>query len=202
MTVIAWDGKTLAADRQATANGVLHQITKIRKITKGRKKGWLIANAGSAATGGLLMDWFESGAEPKHFPYEYQTKDGYAATLIAISPDGLIHKYEHLPLPIIFEDEFYADGSGKEMALGAMAMGADAVTAIQVVCSMETECGVGIDSFDLKEKSNARARSKGKADKAGAKDGSAGKATASAKRTARPANKTSSVAKKSSGGRV
>lgn len=159
MTVIAWDGKALAADRQATANGVLHTITKIRKITKGKKKGWLIANAGSAATGGLLMDWFESGAVPSQFPYEYQTKDGFAATLIAISPEGLIHKYEHLPLPIVFEDDFYADGSGKEMAMGAMAMGADAETACQVVCSMETECGVGIDVVYLKEgKKNGKKR--------------------------------------------
>ena len=203
MTCIAWDGKTLAADRQATANGVLHSMTKIRKITKGKKRGWLIANAGAAATGGLLMDWFEAGADPKHFPYEYQKLDGYVATLIAISPQGAIHKYEHLPLPIVFEDDFYSDGSGKDMAMGALAMGADAATAVQVACTYEAECGVGIDVVHLKEeRKNARAGSKGKTDKAGTQNGRARKATASSKRTTRSTGKASTVAKKSRGGRV
>lgn len=202
MTVIAWDGKTLAADKQATDNGVLHQITKIRKITKGKKKGWLIANAGSAASGSLLMDWFETGADPRTFPYEYQKDDKFWAALLAISPTGVVHKYEHLPIPVILEDDMYALGSGKDMAIGAMAMGADAATAVQVVCTYETDCGVGIDVVHLTEKKSARARPKGKTDKAGAKNGSARKATASGKRTTRPANKTSSVAKKPRGGRV
>lgn len=202
MTVLAWDGKTLAADKQATENGVLHQITKIKRITKGKNKGWLIGNAGSAASGQLLMDWFETGADPKHFPYEYQKTDGLFATLLAISPQGIVHRYEHLPIPIVFEDEFYAMGSGKDMAMGAMAMGADAVTAVQVVCTYETECGVGIDVIHLKEKKNARARSNRKTDKAGAKNGGAGKTAAPSKRTARSTNKATAVAKKSSGGRV
>lgn len=202
MTVIAWDGKTLAADKQATENGVLHAITKIRKITKGKKKGWLIANAGVAATGNLLMDWFEAGADPHHFPYENQKTDGFNAYILAISPDGVIHRYEHLPIPIIFEDEFYAMGSGKDMAIGAMAMGADAVTAVQVVCTYETECGVGIDAVHLTEKKNARARPKRKTDKAGDEDGRTGKATASAKRKSRSTSKATTVAKKSRGGRV
>lgn len=151
MTVIVWDGKTLAADRQATENGVLHTITKIRKITKGKNKGWLIGNAGVAASGALLMDWFEAGADPKNFPYEYQKTDGLHAALVAISPEGKIHKFEHLPIPIVFEDGFYAMGSGKDMAIGALAMGADAVGAVEVVCTYESECGVGIDAIKLKE---------------------------------------------------
>lgn len=203
MTVIAWDGKTLAADKQATENGVLHQITKIRKVTKGKNKGWLIANAGVAATGALLMDWFEAGSDPKSYPYEYQKMDGFGAALIAISPQGVVHKFEHLPMPIIFEDEFYAAGSGKDMAIGAMAMGADAATAVQVVCTYETECGIGIDVVHLKEeKKNARAGSKGKTDTAGTQNGRTRKATAPAKRSARPSNKATAVAKKSRGGRV
>lgn len=203
MTVIAWDGKTLAADKQATENGVLHQITKIRKVTKGKNKGWLIANAGVAATGALLMDWFEMGADPKTYPYEYQKMDGFGATLIAISPKGVIHKFEHIPMPIVFEDEFYAAGSGKDMAIGAMAMGADAATAVQVVCTYETECGVGIDVVHLtQEKKNARAGSKRTTNKDGAKNGRARKTATPAKRSARSTNKATHVAKKSRGGRV
>ena len=158
MTVIVWDGKALAADRQATENGVLHTMTKIKKITKGKKKGWLIGNAGVAASGALLMAWFESGAEPSQFPYEYQKTEGLHAALLAISPEGVIHKFEHLPIPIVFEDDFYAMGSGKDMAMGALAMGADAAQAVEIVCTLETECGVGIDVVYLKDKGKKRGK--------------------------------------------
>jgi ATP-dependent protease HslVU (ClpYQ) peptidase subunit len=202
MTVIVWDGETLAADKQATENGVLHTITKIRKVAKGKYKGWLLGNAGSAASGQMMMDWFEVGADPRTFPYENQKTEGLCAYLIAISPQGVIHRYEHLPIPIIFEDEFYAIGSGKDMAIGALAMGADAATAVQVVCTYETDCGVGIDVLPLKEKQRARAGSKGKTDKAGDETGRIRKAAAPAKRAARPASKATQVAKQSRGGRV
>jgi hypothetical protein len=152
MTVIVWDGQRLVGDKQATEGGILQTVTKVRKITSGKHKGWLIGAAGATAQCNMMMGWFEAGADPNKFPHALQKEDGFAAHMIAISPQGVVHKYEFVPFPIIFEDTFYASGSGRDLAIGALAMGADAVRAAEVACTYCSECGVGLDVVELRTK--------------------------------------------------
>lgn len=152
MTVIVWDGQKLVGDKQATEGGILQTVTKVRKITSGKHKGWLIGAAGATAQCNMMMGWFEAGADPNKFPHALQKEDGFAAHMIAISPQGVVHKYEFVPFPIIFEDTFYASGSGRDLAIGALAMGADAVRAAEVACTYCSECGVGLDVVELRTK--------------------------------------------------
>lgn len=152
MTVIVWDGQKLVGDKQATEGGILQTVTKVRKITSGKHKGWLIGAAGATAQCNMMMGWFEAGADPNKFPHALQKEDGFAAHMIAISPQGVVHKYEFVPFPIIFEDTFYASGSGRDLAIGALAMGADAVKAAEVACTYCSECGVGLDVVELRTK--------------------------------------------------
>lgn len=151
MSVIVWDGKTLAADRQVTDGGMIRQTTKIRSITKGKFKGFLMGAAGATATANLMMDWFEAGADPRFFPYEYMKSDQLGATLVVITQDKDIFRYDHLPVPIIMEDEHYATGSGRDFAYGALSMGADAQRAVEVACEHSTECGVAIDIIEWRK---------------------------------------------------
>ena len=166
MTVIVWDGKQLAADKQATEGGLLQTVTKVRKITTGRHKGWLLAAAGATAQCNMMMGWFEAGADPNKFPHSLQKEDSFAAHMIAISPEGVVHKYEFVPFPIVFEDKFYAAGTGRDLAIGALAMGADAVTACEVACTYSTECGVGMDVVQLSPKRKPKPKVKAPAKKA------------------------------------
>lgn len=151
MTVIVWDGSILAADKQATDDGVRRTVTKIRKVTRGRMKGYLMGGSGPCSQANALMDWFESGANPNHFP-KYQDSDNLAAVLTVITPEKLILRYEFQPSPIVFEDEQYATGSGRDIAYGALEMGADAVSAVEVVCKYMADCGMGIDAIELHPK--------------------------------------------------
>lgn len=141
MSVIVWDGKLLASDSQVTDGSMRRTTTKIRRVEKGKFKGFLLGAAGATATANLLMDWFEQGAKPEHFPYEYAKSDMLSATLVAITKDKVILRYDHLPVPIIMEDEVYCTGSGRDFAYGAIAMGADAIKAVEVACQYSTECG-------------------------------------------------------------
>lgn len=150
MSVIVWDGKKLAADKQVTDGGLLRTTTKIRKVTKGKFKGFLIGACGATATANLLMDWFEVGAKPEHFPYEYAKSNEFGATLMVITDTKAIFRYDHLPVPIIMEDKMYATGSGRDFAYGALSMGADAVKAVEVACELSIECGIGIDVLTWK----------------------------------------------------
>lgn len=151
MTIIVWDGKTLAADKQATDDGVKRTVTKIRRVKSGPTKGCLIAGSGPCGQANALMDWFEDGADPELFP-KYQDSDQLAAILTVITPEKKILRYEYCVTPIVFEDEQYCTGSGREIAYGALALGADAVTAVSVACEYLIDCGMGIDKLTLKGK--------------------------------------------------
>lgn len=151
MTIIAWDGETLAADKQATDDGVRRTVTKIRRVEKGKLKGYLMGGSGCCSQANMMMDWFEAGANPDHFP-KYQDHDNYAAVLTVITPDKTILRYEFQPVPIVFEDDQYATGSGRDIAYGAMAMGADAVSAVAIVSEHMVDCGMGIDALELHPK--------------------------------------------------
>lgn len=201
MSVVVWDGKTLAADRQVTDGSMVRTTTKIRVIKTGKFKGYLVGAVGATATANLMMDWFEAGARPEYFPYEYMKSDSLGASMVVITQDKDIWRYDHLPVPIVMEDEEYATGSGRDFAYGAMSMGADAAKACEIACTHSTECGVAIDVIEWR-KINARKGSKGKADNAGAKNGRARKATTPSKRAARSAVQAVNVVKKLSGGRV
>lgn len=145
MTVIVWDGEALAADKQATNSGVKRTVTKIRRV-----RDHLIGGAGDWDACLLLMDWFEDGADQEKYPAVQKDKERWAGLLV-ISPDGQVIKYEQEPVPMIFEDKFYTMGSGRELALGALEMGADAAKAVEVACKYEHNCGMGVDVLRLRE---------------------------------------------------
>jgi hypothetical protein len=151
MTVIVWDGEILAADKQATDDGVRRTVTKIRRVEKGRLKGFLMAGSGACSQANTMMAWFESGANPSRFP-KYQEDPNLSAVLTIITPDKLILRYEYTPNPIVFEDAQYCTGSGRDIAYGALYMGANAIEAVEVVCEYMSDCGMGIDAIYLNEK--------------------------------------------------
>jgi ATP-dependent protease HslVU (ClpYQ) peptidase subunit len=151
MTVLVWDGKTLAADKQATEGGIKRKVTKIKRCAKGKFKGWLMGGSGPCAQANALMLWFEAGAKEDEFP-KYQEDDELGAILTVISPAKDVLRYEYTHVPIVFEEEKFATGSGRDVAYGAMAMGADARRAVAITCDYMADCGMGIDYLVLKEK--------------------------------------------------
>lgn len=142
MTVIAWDGKVLAADKRADVNGTGITTTKIKKLPSGE----VVAFTGSASTGRVLMDWYESGADKSAWP-ESQSGDDWARLVVAA--EGGISFYESHPVAVSVQDKFTAFGSGRDVALGALAMGATAVQAVEIASRFQSDCGNGCDSFNV-----------------------------------------------------
>ena len=151
MTVIVWDGEILAADKQATDDGIRRTVTKIRRVAKGRNKGHLMAGSGAVAQANTMMGWYEAGALPDFFP-KYQEDNNLAAVLTVITTDKLILRYEYTPTPIVFEDAQCCPGSGRDLPYGALHMGANAVEAVQIVSEFMNSCGMGVDAIRLHEK--------------------------------------------------
>lgn len=141
MTIIAWDGKTLAADKRACHGTLIRTTTKIFKVN-----GCLVGYAGDAAFGEELLAWFKDGEQIDKFPIGQRDKDDWAGMLV-IRPDGAIQKYERTPHPLTFTDEdgFYVLGSGRDFAIAAMACGKNAIEAVELTCRFDNGCGNGID---------------------------------------------------------
>ena len=139
MTVIAWDGKTLAADKRACMGSFTYTVTKLYRI--GDR---IVGFAGSQALAGRLRAWLEAGADPDTYP-DNEAEDG--CYFIAIRGDGTIERYESTGYPIIVEEKFFACGSGREYAMAAMYLGVDARTAVDIASKFDESCGNGIDTL-------------------------------------------------------
>lgn len=143
MTTIAWDGKTLAADKRFTIGGCAATGTKIFHL-----EDLLVGFSGSAAQAMEMLAWLEAGEDPEEFPASQRDADDAVAVLV-VRKGGWIDVYERTPFPMRIEDKFYAMGSGRDYALAAMHLGKTAREAVEVSCVFEVDCGNGIDELKL-----------------------------------------------------
>ncbi len=144
MTVIAWDGKRLAADRQATNADMRAKVSKARRLSG----GCVVAFTGELEKGLVLTRWYEEGALPERWPAFQKTDDW---TRLIIADANGVRVYEKELVPQTFDETFMAWGSGRDFAMGAMAMGADAKQAVEVASMFNVYCGGGVEVFDLQE---------------------------------------------------
>lgn len=141
MTCIAWDGKTLAADKL-----MLHGATR-KTTTKIHRHGVeLLAVAGDISIGVSMRNWYTSGADPEKFPK--RSAEGNAS-LMVIRADRTAWRYEDTPVPFQCEGRFCAWGSGDESAMIAMACGKTAREAVLLVAEYNNGCGNGVDTLEL-----------------------------------------------------
>lgn len=139
MTVIAWDGTTLAADKRAVNGTLISTLTKIFRV--GRV---LAAYSGGPDFGEEILAWYTAGHDPATFPPSQRDKDDWSGLLI-VHECGTLHKYERTPYPIRFPPQNFALGSGREFALAAMYCGRTAEEAVLVACELDNGCGNGVD---------------------------------------------------------
>ena len=147
MTVIAWDGTTLAADRQAAAFGAKYQVTKIF-----RRGDILIGLAGGHAHSTAMLEWLCGDRSPATFP-PAPAEQGDEGYLLVIHRDGRVERFEHSPHPCRIEEKQFGDGGGRDFALAAMYCGKTAAEAVEIASRLSNCCGLGIDTltFDSPE---------------------------------------------------
>lgn len=145
MTIVVWDGKTLAADKMGTIAGAPYTVTKLVRL-----KDMLIGISGHLGHGLAMCAWLDSGGNPADFPdakgpsNDNNSNSGY---LLVVHRNGRLERYEGTPHPIIISDSYHVLGSARDFALAALHLGKDAVGAVEVACLLSTECGRGIDTL-------------------------------------------------------
>lgn len=148
MTVIAWDGQTLAADKRSCYGGMICTVTKIF-----RAGDMLVGGSGDFSLVLEMVEWVKRGRHVSDFPAAQSSKDDWQSILV-IEPDGKALIYERSPYPIHYEQECMVIGSGREYARAALYMGATAAEAVAVASALDVNCGNGIDSLVLGEQAN------------------------------------------------
>jgi hypothetical protein len=154
MTVIAWDGDTLAADRRAVCGHGVYSVTKIARVA-----GCLVGVAGRGDRIREFHDWVRDGARKEDYPKRDRDDQSTYYTAIVIrrgepragpfgeERDIVVERYEDSPLPIIVEEQQHAIGAGGLIARAAMLCGKNAVEACSIACSLEENCGNGIQTL-------------------------------------------------------
>jgi ATP-dependent protease HslVU (ClpYQ) peptidase subunit len=141
MSIIAFDGKTVAADKRQTDNcGLARTVTKIF-----RHRGMVVAVVGNYVTGIEMVEWWRAGAVPSDFPASAREDK---TTIIAIGPNSVL-VYTNNPYPVRQEDAQAAFGSGRDFAIAAMALGKTAIEAVELACRFQSDCGNGIDVMEV-----------------------------------------------------
>ena len=135
MTTVAWDGETLAADKQGTVDGTPYPITKIAKV-KNDTGTFLVGFCGDIGDGQSFIEYVRRGF--KNMP-AYNDFTG-----VVITKGGEIQLHGDANVCSFKADQF-AVGSGGKFARGAMAFGATAVEAVLIASDLDTMTGLGVD---------------------------------------------------------
>lgn len=131
MTIIAYRDGILAADSGAWyGDAFLGHGNKIDVLPDAS----LLATSGTWSDGELAREWFsgdQTGERPK-------MDDSFGGLLVR--PGGLVLQLGSKCIPFELRAPFHADGSGHEIAIGAMHMGATAIQAVEAACEWSSRC--------------------------------------------------------------
>jgi hypothetical protein len=143
MSVVAWDGNILAADRMGV-NGNLKILLPKIKILKNKD---VVAWVGDYPCGLMLADWYESGAKKENWP---EFKDDQFATLIVLkTKEKTLETYTDYPIAEPVYDKLMAWGSGRDFALTAMYLYKTAPMAVNIAARFDSSCGNGVECYDI-----------------------------------------------------
>jgi 20S proteasome alpha/beta subunit len=137
MTTIAYRWGIIAADTRAmVAGSITGSVVKVVK----RDDGALAGAAGGAAYCGPFLRWFLDG-EQGDPPEAKEGEHSYDRGLIfRCDPDGNIDIFEP-PGKFTLQAEYYAAGSGMDMALGAMWAGKGPEDAVRAAIAHDPNSG-------------------------------------------------------------
>lgn len=151
MTVIAWDGETLAADRQVTigtTKTASKKIDCVAVVTDDKISGYKIFGAaGVSPATELFMEWAAGNEE---FPTGSVDLEG-VVIFCSIQGNISVAYYQSSETPLILDGEHLAIGIGDQAALAAMMCDKTAKEAVLMTSLLVDGCGMGVDSISCDE---------------------------------------------------
>jgi hypothetical protein len=152
MTVIAWDGRFVAAD-SLECYGTVRSSRAVQKLSE--RNGFVFACTGSGALFEPLINWYVAGCKSDAVPS--CGNDGKDTKLVVFRPDRRAFVYSpNMP----HAAELFAPdalGCAADMAIGAMEAGASAARAVEISIKRVVYVGGPVQVIDLDELRKANA---------------------------------------------
>lgn len=143
MTTIAYRDGIMAADTQTTAGDIDRgSCQKIWRLSDGS----LLGIAGQIGFEDAVMEWIAAGARWQDRPI---MPEGATVFGLLIKPNGSAAVFSKEFVLQRIEGPFHAQGSGNELAIGAMGFGATAAEAVAVAMKFDVYTGGRITTLSL-----------------------------------------------------
>ena len=149
MTVVAWDGKSMAADKLMCCGNLKKTTTKVYEIDDK-----IVGFAGALSKCFACLDWVRNSyGDIDKFPRVGSDDEDYIVEILVYDrTNKTLMYYENCPFPIpIDPDTCVSIGSGLQFAEMAMKLGKTAKEAVEVVSELCIYCGAGVDVFYVEE---------------------------------------------------
>lgn len=148
MTTIAWDGEYLAADQGAWVGGHIDRHIKVHKFMVDGSQV-LYACVGVSGFANRMMHHIQ---QPDTYPLpdwrNWGLPEGSATVGIMVFPFGVLYEIDAMGTRIKMEGHgtrnVFAAGAGREMALGALLVGASAQRAVEIAIEYSDYGGHGV----------------------------------------------------------
>lgn len=142
MTCIAYRNSVMAADSLVVNDNAIKDLRSIKILSKG---GWLLGTSGELCPPDhTVLKWFKPKA------MQLPRMDGYKFFMLAAGPKGVLRVWDQEGQFEPIRNRFWAVGSGSELAMGAMEMGATAAQAVAVAIKFNVNCDGKIITRRLK----------------------------------------------------
>lgn len=139
MTVIAWDGTTLAVDSAASCGSALQSVTKAR-VFEADGRPYVAVGVGMFRAIVAMQAWAEEGASIESFPDLAADDVDEALLLVVDLATGRVTRFDGTPHGYSIESVPAAWGVGDGVCLGAMLQGATAAGAVRLTCEHVDGC--------------------------------------------------------------
>lgn len=156
MTTIAYRDGVLASDSRATIGSTIvpEKADKVFQLAD----GGAVAITGSYNTAMELVRWLAlqaTGADEEELGHRPALDK--ESTVIHLRPDGVVMVYDGGRYDATeLRAQYFAWGSGSDIALGALWMGADAKTAVQAAIALNIHTGGEIQAHSVRVKKSRK----------------------------------------------
>jgi hypothetical protein len=140
MTTIAWDGKTLAADRRLVVGNKCYRAGKLYRFLDGSVAGF----AGHAGQITQVVEWLANGEDPESAPEVDDVRGIIASTSALLF-------VENTTLIPVDRDQPVSVGSGEDYALVILRDGGSAEQAVLRAAEFDPFTGDGVETLEPSE---------------------------------------------------
>jgi hypothetical protein len=154
MTVIAWDGKSLAADKRIVWGSFAYVGVKLSTFGN-----WSWATSGDLRDCQEFDKWFKLPEKERKTCWPFANDDDEAKHELCalcvnhITGEALVWD-QTSPIPEKLYCPYYAIGSGKQFALAFLSLGKSAEEAVLETSKLCHECGHGVDVVHVQSLDN------------------------------------------------